>query len=316
MNPRSKGLYHGVILESGAFADWNAITMDCAEGTYQQLLLHTNCDDLTCLLEKDALAIKRASERGIAEATAKGCAYAPVVDGIELTTHPWIALSNGDVADVPILLGTNSDEGAIFTALSHDADATQLNSYWSEVMGYDAATIDILTDLYVTNKTYDTSFATTYWWAAERAYGDNMMSCPSEYAAQELGAYLAQGTRRSSVYFYHFEHLPRVKDVLTRHVCEIPYVFHQKELLGHEDDMRMADVLSSWWANFFATGNPNNGAIGLNKVPYWKDYVVASDNVLVIETASAISTTLHLKQEKCAFFIPYLNDEIRSEYVE
>jgi carboxylesterase type B len=314
--PESAGLFSGVVMESGAFSDWTAISMACAEENFNQLLLHTGCDDVDCLLATDAVHIKRASEKYLLQSEAKGCAYAAVVDGVELTTHPWIALSNGNAVDVPIMLGTNSDEGAIFTTFPHDGDEEELHTYWSDVGGFSEEDIVALTDFYVTDKTYDTSFASTYWWAAERTWTDSDMSCPSEYVSQQLGAQQSRGDRKSPFFFYHFEHLPRQKAVVTRHVSEIPYVFHQSELLGHPDDLRMADVMASWWGNFFSSGDPNQGSMGLKQVPKWDAYDAQRDNVLVIRTASEVGTQTALKQEECGFFIPYLDNAIRGNFPE
>lgn len=312
--PKSAGLYSGVVMESGAFSEWTAISMACAEENFNQLLFHTGCDDVQCLLATDAVHIKRASEKYLLESQAKGCAYAAVVDGVELKTHPWIAVANGDVADVPIMLGTNSDEGAIFTVFPHDGDEEQLHTYWTDVSGYNEQDIVTLTDLYVTDKSYDTSFASTYWWAAERTWTDEDMSCPSEYVCRQLGAQFTQGQRKSPLYFYHFEHLPRDKAVVTRHVSEIAYVFHQSELLGHPDDEHMSAVMASWWGNFFSSGDPNKGGMGLEKVPSWEAFDLTNDNVMVIRTASDVGMQMALKQEECGFFIPYVNESVRDKF--
>ena len=42
--------------------------------------------------------------------------WAPVIDGVELTASPPDLLDAGKVARVPILIGTNRNEGSTFTA--------------------------------------------------------------------------------------------------------------------------------------------------------------------------------------------------------
>lgn len=284
--------------------------MTCAEETFQGILENTGCADVTCLLELSSNKLLHASEKLFGKI---GCGYAPVVDGVELTTHPWVMLSNGDVADVPVMFGTNSDEGAIFTVFPHDGNSEQLHNYW-ESQGYTEQEIVTLNSLYVNDKTYpDLEFASVDWWAAQRSYGDDFMSCPSEYTSQQLGLLKSNGSRKSEIYFYHFEHTPREASV-TRHVSELEYVFHQSELIKHKGDEKMADVMSSFWGNFFATGNPNTASIGLPFVPNWDSYDVDLDNVLIIKAASDVSMGSKLKESECMFAIPRIDASIRNQF--
>jgi hypothetical protein len=175
----------------------------------------------------------------------------------------------------------------------------------------------VLEELYVTDKDYNTDFASASWWAAERTWTDHMMACPSQYATQQLGLLSTRQegdrARKSSTYFYHFEHQPR-NAPLTRHVSDIPYVFHQSELLGHTDDRDMADIMSTYWGNFFATGNPNEGSSNSLQVPFFYSYNPTNDNCNILLNASCITQTAHLKESECGFFIPRTDTAIRSAF--
>lgn len=288
--------------------------MECAEGNYNNVLKSTGCTDLNCLLTLTAEQLGRSSEKVYFESEGIGCGYAPVVDGVELWTHPWIMMTSGDIADVPVMLGTNSDEGAIFTTFPHDGNADQLHEYWLS-KGYTEDEIVTLNFLYVDGKTYpDLDFATVYWWAAQRSYGDDFMSCPSEYTSQQFGLQKNAGTRQNDLYFYHFEHTPRFKASVTRHVSELEYVFHQSELTAHADDEKMADVMSSYWGNFLTAGNPNEISIGMSRLPNWPEYLVETDNVLIIKDASDVKVGSHLKESECQFAIPRIDASVRSRF--
>jgi carboxylesterase type B len=309
---KSDGLYNQVIMESGAFSEVSTITMDCAEKNFQALLENTKCSDVDCLVSLSSEEINRASMKYYLISLGADCGYAPVADGVELSTHMWIKLSNGEVADVPIILGTNADEGAIFTVFPHDGTADDLNSFWS-LNGYTSDEISVLNSLYVDGKTYpNEEFASKYWWAAERTWGDNIMSCPSEYTVQQF-AQLQNRGRKSPTYFYHFEHTPRHSS-LTRHVSEIQFVFHQSELIEHKEDSNMADVMSSYWGNFFASGNPNSRSMGSSTIPKWEPYSGENDNVFVIRGAADAASEFHLKADECAFYIPRIDASIRSRF--
>ena len=138
------------------------------------------------------------------------------------------------------------------------------------------------------------------------------MSCPSDYTVQQL-ALLQQKGRKSETFFYFFAHTPRNSSVV-RHVAEIQYVFHQSELLRHRDDEQMADVMSSYWGNFFSTGNPNRRSMGIYDLPQWDAYSGEKDNVLTIRSTSDTSTVSSLKADECAFYIPRIDKSIRSHF--
>jgi para-nitrobenzyl esterase len=51
------------------------------------------------------------------------------------------------------------------------------------------------------------------------------------------------------------------------HGSEIAYSFGNASDYWAEEDYRIADVMSSYWANFVATGNPNGEGL-----PEWPEY--------------------------------------------
>lgn len=265
---------------------------------------------MACLLSKTDVEIKRA---GMTLYLTE-CPWAPVADGVELSTHPWIALANGDVADVPILHGSNADEGALFTVFPHDGNAEDLAKYWS-LQGYTEAEQVDLTSFYVTDKTYPTTYFdnSLYWWAAQRAYGDDFMSCPAKYTSTQLSQHQLKRNRKSDTYFYHFEHTPR-NITLTRHVSEIPFAFHQEELINHPADKQMADVMSSYWGNFFASHDPNVESIGRGHLPRWTPYVTTQDNLLAIVDWDNCEMTSGVKKTECDWVIARLDAQIRANF--
>jgi para-nitrobenzyl esterase len=95
-------------------------------------------------------------------------------------------------------------------------------------------------------------------------------------------------TAKVPVYHYIFEQAPAVKlgstmgpnkipatEVGARHAGELEYVFQTltwENLPWTPDDFKTSDVMSSYWANFVAKGDPNGAGL-----PKWPPYN-ASDN--------------------------------------
>ena len=56
--PKSWGLFQAVALESGSFAEWASVAMNCAQGNYNDLLQKTGCSGVKCLKSLPAKLLK------------------------------------------------------------------------------------------------------------------------------------------------------------------------------------------------------------------------------------------------------------------
>lgn len=74
------------------------------------------------------------------------------------------------------------------------------------------------------------------------------------------------------------------------HGAEIPFVFHQTETFDPAST-QLADVMSTYWANFAATGNPNNAGQSntAQAVPEWPTYSGDGGKILRIVDADNIT---------------------------
>jgi len=109
-------------------------------------------DDIQCL---QALSVDdvHTAFKAIPVIDTEAFIFGPTVDGVEATQHSWVAAANGDVNKVPVMFGTNRDEGSMFCDLSYDATLEDLQTYWT-AYGLDSAAIQTLTGVYLDGKTY------------------------------------------------------------------------------------------------------------------------------------------------------------------
>ena len=317
---KSWGLFSKVILESGAFSQWVMQPMSVAQSKYDIVKSTVGCANLDCLMKMDAQVLfDKTSAITFPESFGYGD-YAPVVDGVEISTHPFISVANGDIADVPILHGSNTDEGTMFTppTITKSASIDGVKKMWESV-GFDA---DRLEAIYITGKEYPTeeSGATAAYYAAERSVGDWMFGCPAKYTADTVSKhYNAGALKNAKTFFYHFEHITNGKSFVA-HASELIYVFHMDYLMnGVQKDEKMADVMSTYWGNFLLSNDPNVENVGMSlfpKFPVWELY--SEDNIYVqAQKQNANGGVLGLtkfKTEECNYFIPFIARMIEADF--
>lgn len=106
---------------------------------------------------------------------------------------------------------------------------------------------------------------------------------------------------RSKAYMYYFSHVPphpRSQELGAFHTAEIPYVFNdlaQHNTWAYQDvDHRLADLMSSYWVNFAATGDPNGKG-----APTWAPYDLTREPYL--EFGEAVVLRNHLLKPQLDF---------------
>ncbi|GMH79944.1 hypothetical protein TL16_g08331 [Triparma laevis f. inornata] len=294
--PDSTQYFDAAVMESGGFSLWNSQPLSIAQSTFDSVLDITSCDSVDCLktLTKDQLT------KACSDATTvifddqaplfTPSGWAPTVDGVELTDHPWNLLVKGLVNfnDVPVIIGTNRDEGAMFTQVLTNGTTEDLIEYWNSGPWLDSEIAE-MTQIYLVEfkdsypEVEDHSVA---WWASIRSLGDLSFTCATQHATPYI-------TSTSPTFVYHFEHVDSA-NIAVSHGAEVPYVFHDIErILGADDeDKRTCDAVAGMWLDFFDEYNPNPGV--------WE---AGTENVLMIESSEEMTTADDtFKKRECDFW--------------
>ena len=287
--PSAKGLFQKAIVQSGSYLTGfteSSVARRIAAGILDELHLQPSQVDSLQTIPYERLnnAAKKAMGKVTAALRAEGknvpgfgLMWGPNLDNSFLPYQPdapeAIALSK----NIPLLVGSTKNEFTPFIPGSRD-------------MTMDAARTSL-------QKKYGEK-ADAYMAAVLKAYPETTK--PSDYididnifrpgAIRQANQKAIPGA--ASVYMYLFTWQSPVLDGAFKamHCMEIPFVFDNisrcEEMTGGgKDAYALADKMSSAWANFARTGNPN--AKGL---PSWPAYTAENGAVMIFDNKCQVKT--------------------------
>jgi para-nitrobenzyl esterase len=200
-----------------------------------------------------------------------GVEYFPAVDGWVLPDDPATLFDEGRFAHVPLMLGTNADEGTLFGA----------NLPFTTVVGWrDYASRRFPGASEMLAAQYPVTDAADVFAAAVRMVTDWVFLGTNRAIARAA-------SRRDKVFVYRFSRVnPRLQPVPglkagAFHSMEIGYVFGSLPAprgpldLYDDTDRALSMAMSLAWARFAKTGDPNGAGL-----PAWPRFELASERYL------------------------------------
>lgn len=247
--PSSNGLFHRAISESSGCTTRMPVRAEAeARGeTFATALQCTGAGALACLRAVPAATIMAST--AVAAAEAGG----PDVDGTFMPDQPRRLYDTGQIAKVPYLLGSNTDEGTLFVGDNHPTTQAQ---YMTLLMAVFGPAANGVANQYPISL-FPSGLPTPAEAAFARAIGDGRLACPTFDTAERA---LAAGAK---VWLYNYDVPPPI-DVPGRylgvpHGAELISVFGTSPLFTDETKA-VSDLMQRYWANFARTGTPNSAA--------------------------------------------------------
>jgi para-nitrobenzyl esterase len=293
VSPGSSGLFARALVESGPVLTipgyairWPKVpsvtvqhrTND-AYALGDQLVKGLNCDGqsdvLGCMRGKSSDEVLHAVPQPMFNL--RGLAMQPVwwpaIDGVELPDEPYALLQAGSFAHVPLLIGTNRDEGSFFEKLVSIV-STQ-SDYEGELgaqFGGQAGTVEAR---------YPLSSFPTPGDAATAVFTDSAFTCDTRRVARVISA---AGVPVWRYQFMHPAEVPLFPNSGVTHASELAFVFGTASRLA-DDEHPLSQAFEGYWTRFAATGDPNGAG-----APAWPAYDGPSDAYLRIDTAQTAMT--------------------------
>ena len=283
-SPLTKGLFRAVISHSGgSFAPWSdqprSLGLDASQkGAEQQGLAFQKH-----LKKKNIKQMRKMGAMELCDGNVGFAGFWPCVDGYVICDDQYRLYERGEYNDVPVIVMTNSDEGALFapgniTAEDYKKTVSSIFGDWAD---------EAL-------KVYPGNTNDEAWHGFGDAFRDMGFAWPS-YAWVSLqaktgksgayAAYLAQPSTRS------FSPDKRRKGVA--HADDIMYL--NSEFLSQPDkyphEAAVAEMLQQYWVNFAKTGNPNGKGL-----PYWPTFDESKPTTMQFSNGASLIMVPNRKQ--------------------
>jgi len=306
-SPLARGLFHRAIGHSGGCFGAPRSHLSAAGGVATATSGHEVGLAIAAELGvagegPDATAALRAAtpEAVMAAQTAAGRGTGLLVDGWVMPTLADDIFATGEQNDVPVILGSMSDEGTTLYAgmpePPHDEFVAGIRSQYGGQA--DAVLAAYADEVASSTRTAGQAIA------ADRSFTWQMRAW-----ARAMGD-------TNDVYLYHFSHAPPVfrlyrpdgpeldyaagrRGAGAYHSGDLAYAFGNVGLVGIEwnaRDHELSQQMSQYWVNFATTGNPNGEGL-----PEWPKYERASEPAIHFATDGTAATS-KLREAKLDLF--------------
>jgi len=280
-SPLSKGLFHKAILESpansGQMMHLSTPFLDYPSGEDRGVgfAAKAGITGENQLAKLRALPAKKLQE--IIQQAEDLAGFYPIIDGYVLPKSNFETFEEGEQHQVPVLLGSNADEGTLIHAMFptplmafryRPMAEDQLPAIFYEEYSVESAS---LLKLYPGLEKRDT--------IAEQAFlGDDMFGAKARFYAEKV----ADSNQPTYLYFFN-----RVPPSLTQtagafHAAELPFV-HGKGappiLPLDKADLKLSATMVNYWTQFAKTGNPNK-----ENQPKWERFNPAQPQWMILGT--------------------------------
>ena len=216
----------------------------------------------------------------------RGMPFLFVFDGYVLTQQPYDIFSAGRQNDVPLLIGSNADEGRPFL----DGVTIRAQSFRSDLEHTPFGKIPASVLAHYPSNSEEEAVASRAALERDVRFGWDMWTW----------AQLQARTGSGKVFYYHFAHVPPARADSpwmhwgAGHWAELPYVFgHPDQAPGAwtSEDRALSNAMLDYWTNFAKRGDPNGSGL-----PNWPAFTLARPQVLHFDSTIHVGGVANLNK--------------------
>jgi para-nitrobenzyl esterase len=310
VSPGSSGLFHQAIIQSGPpTIRWR--TREEAERQGDRFATTLGCLDplrvVACMRSRTRDQVLNALPIGSDQILeGQRVQWSPVVDGLELSDQPRTLFESGAFARVPLMIGTNRDEGWVFVDRSFPNLLTreQFDATLATEFAADAAAIESMYPASDAGTPEEASLRRKETLAA--IVGDAEYACETRRVAR-----LVERTG-TPVFQYSFEYVvDPVAGDRSIHGLEVNLLFGNNfgapsNYVLSDADREFSRAMAGYWARFAARATPNADDDAVVHWPAFKHPTGPGrgpDKHLVLD--APVREGMRLREVACDFWEPY-----------
>lgn len=245
--PASKGLFHKVILQSGSIQSVRDVRT--AEAITERYLGELNLDDPSDILTLPAEQILEVQNK--LNAIYSSHMFGSVIDGVNMFVRPEQYLLDGNLKDVPFLVGANHDEMRF--PIPEERLTPEFVEASLEKFGENAAHVRSVYERLVPEM------------GVVGAYGEVMTQYVYLNASAVLASILTQAG--NTTWLYRWDHTGN-RLPIAHHFSEMAYIFRQPgNFPENEENQELSDLMNAIWTSFITKADPN-----VPGLPEWKPF--------------------------------------------
>lgn len=286
-SPLAKGLFHGAVMQSGGCV---AKELSDAEAFGSKVFEGAGCGgqagEAACMR---GISVEQVLDAGASPIQVAGAAgpYGPLADGWVHDGQPLATIAAGKHNQVPMIVGSNSDE----TSRSVPLKETATEAEYEAAVGLLFKSIgpQVLT-------MYPAASYPSPWHAYVALTSDVKFVCGARKALRAL-----HKGQSSPVFRYHFEHqldnAVQLQKYGAWHGLDVLFVFDSLDVGGYppsKNETALSGAFQGYWAGLAAKGDPNgDGAVA------WPAY---SDDDPYLRLGTPVEAAAGLRTEQCDFW--------------
>jgi para-nitrobenzyl esterase len=277
--PSAEGLFHRAVIQSGPSI--RGAEPDAATEFAEKLISHLNIKSNE--LEKLQHLPHEALTAGLAKASGGNgfggaMRLAPVVDGSYFPRHPFHPDAAPTARDVPVMIGSNKDEAALFLARDPRRRRLEDDELVERIQPLLKERADDILSVYRRTRPDDTPWELLLGIASERTRLASIMLAERIAAAGGAPVFMYLFTWESDYLGGLFK---------SSHAMEIPFVFGHPDiapLTGESPDREeLAATMSDAWIAFARSGSPNHDGM-----PEWPAYDAEQRSTMLFDVPSKV----------------------------
>ena len=252
VSPGASGLFQRAVVESSN--DAVSVPLAQAETIYAPIVAALGCANVSDV----AVCLRAVPVQTILNS---GLAAGPILDGATVPVQPRDAFAAGDFNRVPVIIGTNKDEGTYFISVAALA------------AGRAPTPADYVNTIEVNFGTAASAIEAAYPLADYASPGqalatietDSFFACPTEAVQASMARYVPtcgyEFAKQDPIQNFPVPQGPGIT-LGDSHTTELAYVFAHNGTgvpLPEGPDRDLSDAIIRYWTNLAASGNPNRG---------------------------------------------------------